>query len=98
MVLLCCGRYFDMKSNLTFAECLESRAGITKKADHYSALLNSFPKNEMGLTPDIYRKTNEFTEVKKQFNFWFNQLREVNKHILKNFKKEYYEYRKINRR
>jgi len=82
---------------LTFAQCLDSKKSINKKIDQYDNELNSFPRQENGLISDLYRKTNEFQESKKQFNFWFNQLQAINKYLVKNYKKESREHSLKNR-
>lgn len=82
---------------LTFIQCLESKKGINNKCNHFESVLNSFPKNQDGSIPDIYKKMNEYLEAKKQFNFWFNQLQEINKYIVKNHKKENKEFHLKNR-
>ena len=74
--------------NLTYLECLESKKGIDKKVNHFSDMLNSFPIEKSGLISDIYRKSSEYIEYKKQFNFWFSQLRQINLYINRNYKKE----------
>ena len=73
---------------LTFKECLESKKGIDKKLDYYQNKLNSFPKMEGGLISDIYRKKPEYKETQQYFNFWFNQLRQLNAYINKNHRIE----------
>jgi hypothetical protein len=73
---------------ITFSELIESKKQIDKKVDYYHNMLNSFPTSQNGLICDLYRKSNEYMEYKKQYNFWFKQLQEINKYIVKNFKKE----------
>lgn len=50
--------------------------------------LHSFPKNEMGLIPDVIRKTPEYLETKKQWNKYWSLLRSINQIGVKKFKKE----------
>ena len=73
---------------LTYLQCMESKKGIDKKVNHFSDMLNSFPTEKSGLISDIYRKSSEYIEYKKQFNFWFSQLRQINLYINRNYKKE----------
>ena len=73
---------------LTYLQCMESKKGIDKKVNHFSDMLNSFPTEKSGLISDIYRKSSEYIEYKKQFTFWFNQLRQINLYINRNYKKE----------
>ena len=73
---------------LTFAECLDSKKLINKKVDQFSDILNTFPTQKNGLVSEVYTKSNEFQDAKKQFSFWFKQLQEINKYIVKNHNKE----------
>lgn len=73
---------------LTFNELILEKSEIQKRVDLYHNNLNSFPVHKNGLVYDIYRKSIEYIEYKKQFNFWFKKLQEINKHIVKNYKKE----------
>jgi len=50
--------------------------------------LHSFPKNEMGLIPDVIRKTPEYIETKKHWNKYWSVLQSINKIGVKKFKKE----------
>ena len=77
---------------ITFIECLESKKGIDKKANHFSNMLNSFPVEKSGLISDIYRKSPEYIEYKNQYNFWFKQLQQINLFINRNYKKENRKY------
>jgi len=73
---------------LTFKDLQESKKLINKKVDQFSGILNTFPAQDNGLVSEVYTKSNEFQGAKKQFSFWFKQLQEINKYIIKNHKKE----------
>ena len=83
---------------MTFLELLEKRDDVQITVDTLSESLQKFPKGEMGLTPDTVKNSPEFKEVKSNFNKQFSSLRKLNSFIMKNFKKEYAEYRKYNRK
>ena len=50
-----------------------------KKLDILSEKLNSFEKDDMGLTLDSVTSGKEFKELKKEFNILFEWFREFNK-------------------
>ena len=82
------------KKMKTFNECIEHRKFIDSNVKHYSDILNSFPSGKMGLIPDEYKKSDLYINADKQFNHWFSKLQELNKFMVKTYKKELRELRK----
>ena len=78
----------------TYKECLSDKKQIEKKVNEYDSILKSFPKQKNGLLNPIYKKMPEYIEAKNQFNFWFKNLQDINKYIMKNHKKQHNEHRK----
>ena len=63
----------------------ELKKGIEVRLDKADQLVNSFPKNEMGLV----KMTDEFRAAKRSFDIVFNELRILNKHTPNKIKREY---------
>jgi hypothetical protein len=62
----------------------ELKNEITSRLDVACELVNSFPKNQMGLV----ERTEEFKSAKRSFDIVFNQLRVLNKHTSNKIKRE----------
>jgi hypothetical protein len=73
---------------MTFEEAKTHQQKLDEKCSIDSAKLNTFPKNEIGLTPDLVRETPDFQQAKKAFEKSFAELRNFNKWYSKEFKKE----------
>ena len=74
-----------------FLEFITISTNLSNKTDELSKKLNSFPKDEMGLTLDNVVKSDEFRKVKSEFNKYNNTLGDYNKSN-KEFMKLYSKY------
>lgn len=74
-----------------FLEYITISNNLNNKTDELSKKLNSFPKDEMGLTLDNVVKSDEFRKVKSEFNKYNNTLGDYNKSN-KEFMKLYSKY------
>lgn len=74
-----------------FLEYITISNNLNNKTDELSKKLNSFPKDEMGLTLDNVVKSDEFRKVKSEFNKYNNTLQDYNKSN-KEFMKLYSKY------
>ena len=72
----------------------ELKEPIELRVEKYGNILNSFPKNEIGL---VVNKNIEYLEAKKSFDLAFNELRTLNKHTPNKIKKEYSKNKRINK-
>lgn len=62
--------------------------------DNLSEKINKYKKNKNGVVPFEVRYSAKFKKDKKEFDIEFNILKDINKLVLKNFKKEEAESRK----
>lgn len=51
---------------------------LDARVSHFEDILNSFPKNEIGLISDKERNTEKYTNAKNGFNRAFAELRKFN--------------------
>lgn len=84
-------------NSMTYEQAKEYKESLSSKYDHDSKILNSFPKNELGITTDHIRELPEWKKAKKEFDVSSSKLREFNAFFIKKFKKEYHEDRRMNR-
>lgn len=82
---------------MTFEEAKTYKQELEKKNDIDSNLLQTFEKNELGMTPDHIRELPEWKKAKQTFEQSFAELRNFNKWFMKKFKKEYAADRRKNR-
>jgi hypothetical protein len=57
-------------------------------ADKYSAILQSFPRGDMGLTPDAVKFSPEFQAAKQAYDRAARAIRDLNGTYAKSFAKE----------
>lgn len=67
----------------TATELLQREQQIKVHLDRLHDVLNSFPRDEMGLTPDEVKRSSEWKKAKADWNYWFNAERENNKQLNK---------------
>jgi hypothetical protein len=73
---------------LTFEECKKIAKELENNVDYYGDILKRFPKNEIGLTLDVYKKTDEYKNARLMFDRYWKQFQTINKYTVKNYKKE----------
>jgi glycine betaine/choline ABC-type transport system substrate-binding protein len=56
--------------------------------NNLSDMLNSFPRGEMGLTPDYIKNSDEYRKIKTQYTMEFHKLQQINQQGVKQYKKE----------
>lgn len=61
---------------------------LNDTVDKYSAVLQSFEANNMGLVPDHVRATAEWKEAKSNYERSFKELRNFNAWFVKEFRKK----------
>jgi len=74
----------DENVDLTFAQYQEKQTKLDKITHELGVLLNSFPKDSMGMV----KPTPEFKKIKKEFDTLFKELQNLNKKYVKLYKKE----------
>lgn len=79
---------------LPFKEAMKQKEKLELNVSEASASLKVFPKLPNGLTPDSVKKSFEYQIAKKNYQLHFTMLKEFNSWFLKNYKKEYRNYRK----
>lgn len=80
---------------MTYEEAKAIRTKVEQMIEPYERALQALPKGNMGLTLPEYK--DEFRALKSSFDYWFKQLQNINKYIVKNFKKENYAERMAQR-
>ena len=73
---------------MTYEEAKVIKNQLEEKNNAYSKILQTFEKNEIGLTPDHIRELPEWKEANNEFKTSFAQLRKFNSWYVKTFKKE----------
>jgi len=76
------------EDSMNFEEAKLHKHELEEINKGYSAKLNTFEKNSMGMTPDHIRETLEWQKAKKDFDDSFAKLRNFNGWYVKAFKKE----------
>ena len=82
---------------LSYGDWKQASKDLNSQVDDYSDKLNSFPKGEMGLTPDEVRNSKEYKLAKQNYNNAFKRLRDFNKKSSKEFKRRESKERRANR-
>lgn len=72
----------------TFADAKAIRDRLYLEASTAGAVLKSFPKGPMGLTPDAVKVSTEFRAAKARYAAAFGTLRAVNAMMTKRYAKE----------
>jgi hypothetical protein len=75
------------KSPLTFEEYQAASKILIRKVKDASWVLNQFPREANGLTPDSIRTLPEFKKAKSNFNIAFEEMRKFNATISNDFKR-----------
>lgn len=83
---------------MTYQEAKEIKDNLYKELEEMSQALRTFPKGEMGLTPDSVKSSKEFQTAKQNFTTIEKKVKEFNSFFLKNFKKEYQKERNQKRK
>lgn len=79
---------YKTKKMKSYTEYKEMQTKQDAIVDELSDRLNSYPKGEMGLTPDHIKNSEEFKTLNASFKREFNKLREINGLGTRLFKKE----------
>ena len=74
---------------MTYEEAKQHNQILNNKVDELTKQLNLFPKESNGMVNDETRNTIAFQQVDRLFKFYFKQLQDSNKYMLKHFKKEH---------
>ena len=64
------------------------KAYLERETDQFSKVLNSYPKNAIGLTPDHIKATTEWQANYHWYHVWHKRLQSFNRTFTKTFKKE----------
>lgn len=72
----------------TYGQLKSEVAKIEAQCDQFGAVLQSFPKNAIGLTPDHIKATEQYKYARKGYDLAFIRLRSVNQYMSKHFSKE----------
>ena len=78
---------------MNFQEALEISKKFDTEISRLSKILNSYPSNSMGLTPDSVKFSPQYQSDTNNYNKVAKQYREFNKFFMKTFKKEYAAHR-----
>ncbi len=81
----------------TFAEANAARQPFDEACNHWGKVLESFPKGEMGLTPDHIKASQPYGIARAEFDKNMRKLKAINSYIVKHFKKENAEYHRTKR-
>lgn len=73
---------------MTFPQALAAHKSLDNVCELASQHLNTFPKGEMGLTPDDVKASAEWKCAKLSFDVSFQNLRNFNQYYTKQFKRE----------
>lgn len=73
---------------MTYAEFKRTVETYQSIADRYSAILQTFPKGDMGLTPDAVKFSPEFQVAKQAYDRAARAIRDLNGTYAKTFEKE----------
>lgn len=79
---------------MSYLQYVVVRNALRKSVAELGDVLQSFPKGEMGLTPDEVKKSSEYRTAKAAYDHAFHCLRGVNAKGTKLYKKELAETRK----
>lgn len=79
---------------MTFEMAKTEKNNWQTLVDQTSKILNSFPKNEIGLVPDEVKNSPEFKSAKIDYWVAFYKLRQFNLYYIKNFKTQINQERK----
>lgn len=74
---------------MTYEEAKQVKAKLENTVARCGAVMQEFPKNAMGLTPDDVKASTDFQIAKRQFDGAFRNLQQFNAKFVKVFKKEY---------
>lgn len=72
---------------MTFLEAINLSKEISLITDDLSDKLNSFEKSSNGMVLESVRLSDNFRELKSQYNKYFKKEGEINRYINRNFKK-----------
>lgn len=73
---------------MTYEEAKQRNKMLNNKVDELSKQLQLFPKEPNGMVSNEVRSTVSFQQVDKLFKFYFKQLQDSNKYMMKHFKRE----------
>ena len=74
--------------NYQYEELKKISDAVRAECRAASEVMNQFPRLPNGLTPDVVRNTPEYQAAKRDFDVKFKREQEMNKLMVKNFKKE----------
>lgn len=72
----------------TYSEAKAARAAIESELMRFGAILESFPKGPMGLTPDAVKASPEYRTARASYDAAFRRLQNTNAHFIKAFAME----------
>ena len=73
---------------MTYEEAKKQKQLLNEKVDLYSKKLNDFPTGKLGLVDESVRNSNEYIEVKNNYDKSFSELRNFNSWYVKEFRKK----------
>lgn len=85
--------YAIVFKDVTFEDAHKHKQILDKIADAASKALQLYPRGNMGLTPDSVKALPEFKADKAAYNLAAQECRKYNQWFVKQFKKEYRNYR-----
>lgn len=68
---------------MTYLEAIELRDQCEAEVAARSAVLNTFPKGALGLTPDTVKASPAYRDAKAAYNLAFAALRAINTRLVK---------------
>ena len=82
---------------LSYGEWKKASDNLNSQVDGFSDRLNTFPRGEMGLTPDDVQNSKEYKLAKQNYNNAFKKLQNFNKKSSKEFLRRESKERRANR-
>jgi hypothetical protein len=83
---------------MLFRDAIKRRTTIEEALESLGARLKTYPRNNVGLTPDSVKFSPEYREIKSAHDREFARLRAVNSFLLKTYPAEMKALRKLSRR
>ena len=82
----------------TYEQGKATEAELIREVDKWDLELQKFPRGIMGLIPDEVRRSEEFQQAKRQFDYAFSKQRLFSAGFTKRYKKEILAERAAKRR
>jgi hypothetical protein len=87
----------DINMDISFEDYQAQSLVLKEAVDRTSAILQIFPRGNMGITPDDVRLSDEFRAAKHNYSVAFNALRVFNGSIPKEYMKRAAKIRRAER-